>query len=88
MQVYVILMKELKIKIRRELKLEDAEKYAKAIASKYGDAMLLSFCDRKSGFKVPDVDCCGEDSWEIYGKTRGGNLKIKINEFEFVFRVE
>lgn len=71
-----------KIDFRRALEI------AKSIASNFGESMLLSWCDFKTGKKIPDVDCCGENSWEIYAIQRGGNLRVNVNDCSFIFRVE
>lgn len=66
-----------------------AEMIAKNQAkSYYGDAMLLSWYDRKLGRYSPhDLECCveGKPSWVSYAKSRGGNLTIDINKEEYVF---
>ena len=79
---------EIVVKISKNIEIGKAQEIARSIAEHLGDPMLLSFCDRRSGVKMPDVNCCGENSWEIYAKRRGGNLKVKVNEYEFIFRVE
>ncbi|HDD36647.1 MAG: AF1514 family protein [Archaeoglobaceae archaeon] len=75
------------VKLDFDVEFEKALDVAKSIASNFGDAMLLSWRDLKTGKKYPNVDCCGEDSWEIYAINRGGNLKINVNEYSFIFRV-
>lgn len=65
-----------------------AERIAREIASRMGEAVLLAYYDGETGKKFPDVDCCGERSWEVYAKSRGGNLKVIVGKFEFVFKVE
>ncbi|AEA46654.1 AF1514 family protein [Archaeoglobus veneficus] len=81
---------EVEVKIKDyEIDFEKATSLANSIASNFGEAMLLSWCDYKRGVRNPDVECCGENSWEIYAKNRGGNLKIKINEdYAFMFRIQ
>ena len=81
-------MKEIRIDLKKDLSLDEAEEIAKEIASKEGNAMLLSFFDPKTDCKYPDVDCCGERSWEVYALSRGGNLRVVINRYEFIFRVD
>jgi len=80
-------MKEVKIKLEREVDVAEAEKYAKAIASKYGDNILLSMCNLKTGYRAPEVYCCGEKPWEVYAANRGANLRVRVNEYEFFFRL-
>ncbi|MEM1579314.1 MAG: AF1514 family protein [Archaeoglobaceae archaeon] len=65
-----------------------AEKVAKSIAEKKGNAILLAYHDNATGEKFPNVECCGERSWEIYAINRGGNLRVRVGNFEFIFRVE
>jgi hypothetical protein len=72
------------------LDFERAKKAAKNLAKSYsGDAMLLSWFDRKAGRYSPhEVECCkdGEPpSWVEYARSRGGNLTIDINHEEYVF---
>uniref|UniRef100_A0A7J2TL55 DUF5619 domain-containing protein n=1 Tax=Archaeoglobus fulgidus TaxID=2234 RepID=A0A7J2TL55_ARCFL len=76
------------IVIEREFGFEEAEKLAKKIANERGNAILLAYCGARTGLKFPDVNCCGERSWEVYARSRGGNLKIRIGDFEFIFRVD
>lgn len=69
---------------------ERAKRAAKNLAKSYsGDAMLLSWFDRKAGRYSPhEVECCkdGEPpSWVEYARSRGGNLTIDINHEEYVF---
>lgn len=80
-------MKEVKIKLEREVDVSEAEKYAKAIASKYGENILLSMCNLKTGYRAPEVYCCGEKPWEVYAASRGANMRIRVNEYEFFFRL-
>ncbi len=79
---------EVEVKIPEDIGFERAKRVAQAIADSFGSSMLLSFCDRKRKVKMPDVDCCGEDSWEIYARKRGGDFKVKVNHYEFMFLVE
>ncbi|WP_230972344.1 AF1514 family protein [Archaeoglobus neptunius] len=81
-------MKEVKLKLDGEVTLDKAEKYARKIAEKYGENILLSLCNLKTGYRSPEVYCCGEKPWEVYARSRGANLKVVINEFEFFFNVE
>ncbi|AAB89739.1 predicted coding region AF_1514 [Archaeoglobus fulgidus DSM 4304] len=82
------IMDEIKVNLQKEVSLEEAERYAKNIASKYGDGILLSVHDSKTGYRAPEVYCCGEKPWEVYACNRGANLKISVNQFEFYFRIE
>ncbi len=80
-------MEEVKINLEKDVSLEEAEKYAKNIASKRGEYILLSMCDLKTGYRAPAVYCCGENPWEVYAASRGANLKVKVNDYEFFFRI-
>jgi hypothetical protein len=77
------------LRIPEELDFLKAVTVAKDQArSYYGDAMLLSWFDRKNGRYSPsDVACCseGKPSWVEYAKSRGGNLTIDINDEDYVF---
>jgi hypothetical protein len=77
------------LNINGELDFLKAKRIAKDQAkSYYGDAMLLSWFDKKGGRYSPyDVECCaeGKPSWVEYAKSRGGNLTIDINEEDYVF---
>ena len=81
-------LKEVKVNLKENVTLEEAEKYARNIASKYGENILLSLCDLRTGYRAPEVYCCGERPWEVYARNRGANLKISVNNYEFYFRVE
>lgn len=70
------------------LDFSSAEKLAKNVAERRGSAILLAYYDKETGMKFPNVDCCGEKSWEVYAKSRGGNLRVVVGRFEFIFRVE
>uniref|UniRef100_A0A7C2S5Y7 DUF5619 domain-containing protein n=1 Tax=Archaeoglobus fulgidus TaxID=2234 RepID=A0A7C2S5Y7_ARCFL len=80
-------MEEITINLKKNISLEEAEKYARNIASKKGEYILLSMCDLKTGYRAPPVYCCGEKPWEVYAANRGANLKIRINDYEFFFRL-
>jgi hypothetical protein len=77
------------LNINGELDFLKAQRIAKDQAkSYYGDAMLLSWFDKKNGRYSPyDVECCAEEkpSWVEYAKSRGGNLTIDINDEDYVF---
>jgi Domain of unknown function (DUF5619) len=72
-----------------ELDFDKARLMAKTQAASYsGDAMLLSWYDKKTGRYSPyDVQCCaeGKPSWVTYAKSRGGNLTIDINHEDYIF---
>ncbi len=63
-----------------------ARELAKYLASNFGDAMMLSWCDHEKGDWYPVAECCGDKSWEIYANKRGSNLRITVNkDYEFMF---
>ena len=63
----------------------------KAASEKLGsDPILWSWHDTKTGQRSPLVDCCGDDcepAWEVYAASRGGNLKVEVDNgrYEFYF---
>ncbi|MET1124838.1 MAG: AF1514 family protein [Archaeoglobaceae archaeon] len=80
-------MRRVELKIEKEIGISEAERYAKSIAEKFGENVLLSVCNLRTGYRAPEVYCCGERPWETYAASRGANLVIRINDFEFFFRV-
>jgi hypothetical protein len=84
-------MKTVKLKSDKALAFHEARSLANKEAIKYiKDPMILSWLSRKTGQHSPDVDCCQEDgkeSWEIYAESRGGKLRIEVDDqFVFIFR--
>lgn len=67
-----------------EFGFDRARELAESFASSFGDAMMLSWCDHKSGKWHPVAECCGDKSWEVYANKRGSNLRITIND-DYVF---
>ena len=51
------------------------------------DAMLLSWCNGKTGEFYPKFECGYKKTppWIIFAESRGANLYIDINDGEFVF---
>lgn len=78
---------EIEVSIKdHEFGFDKAREVAKSLASNFGDAMMLSWCDHEKGDWYPVAECCGDKSWEIYATKRGSNLKITINkDYEFMF---
>ncbi|TDA26532.1 MAG: hypothetical protein DSO01_00495 [Archaeoglobi archaeon] len=74
--------------IEKEVEFEEAERIARKMANEKGSAIFLAYHDPKTGLKYPNVDCCGERTWELYAKTRGGNFRVKIGVIEFIFRID
>ena len=84
-------MKTVTLKARKELKFNDAEAMAtREAAIHLNDPMILSWLNRNEGRHSPDVDCCheeGKETWEIYAESRGGILRIEIDDqYVFIFR--
>ncbi len=54
------------------------------------DPMALSWLNRNTDRYSPDIDYCqeeGKESWEIYGESRGGTLRIEIGDkYAFIFK--
>jgi len=63
----------------------------KAADEKLGRGCVLwSWHDGAKGRHCPPVDCCGDEArpaYEIYATSRGGRLKVSVNEgvYEFFF---
>ena len=79
------------LKLNREIDFNTAHSLAKDEAKQYlNDPMTLSWLNRATGQHSPDVDCCQEDgkeSWEIYAESRGGTVRIEIeNQYVLIFR--
>ena len=79
------------LKPNYEVDFNKAHSLAKEEAKHYlSDPMTLSWLNRTTGQHSPDVDCCQEDgkeSWEIYAESRGGAVRIEIdNQYIFIFR--
>ena len=69
----------------------EAYQVARSEAKNYfQNPMALSWLNRKTGRHSPDIDYCqeaGKESWEIYGESRGGTLRIEIGDgYAFIFR--
>ena len=79
------------IKVRfedRGLSFQQVAALAKAEAKKRcDDAMMLSWCDRKSGRYYPRFECGNSDkpAWIVFAEARGGNLTIDVNNGNYVF---
>ena len=84
-------MQTIKLTTEKELEFEQAQ--ALAIAEAYKqlkDPMLLAWLNRKTGRHSPDVECCqeeGKETWEIYAESRGGMLRIEVDDtYVFILR--
>jgi hypothetical protein len=50
------------------------------------DAMMLSWFNRKNGEGFPNYECSNEKPfWEMFAESRGFNLKIVVNDGDYVF---
>jgi len=80
---------EIEVNVKNyDVKFEDAMELAKSLASNFGDAMMLSWCNYKEKKWYPVAECCGDKSWEVYACRRDGNLKVSFGEdFVFMFTV-
>lgn len=75
----------------RNLGFNEAYTAAREEAKNYfQDPLALSWLNRKTGRYSPDINYCQEEdkeSWEIYGESRGGKLRIEIGDaYAFIFR--
>ena len=58
----------------------------KTAGSRYPNAMLISWFDRKRGVFSPSVHCCTDrPGWVDYAVSRGGNLTVDVNHHQYVF---
>lgn len=74
----------------QNIKFNTARTMAKAEARRFlTDPMILSWLNRITGQRSPDVDCCehdGKEAWEIYAESRGGTLKVELgDDYVFIF---
>lgn len=79
------------VKNRQNMGFTEAYSLAREKAKNYfRDPMALSWLNRQTGRYSPDIDYCheeGKESWEIYGESRGGTLRIEIGDkYAFIFR--
>lgn len=84
-------MQTVKLKADRDLGFDDAQALAIREAAKYlKDPMILAWLNRTTGRHNPDVECCqeeGKETWEIYAESRGGTLRIEVNDnYVFILR--
>jgi len=88
-------MDSVRVKVGKLRDFRDAQEAAWAVArDKLGPrAVLWSWHDPNTGRHSPPVECCGDNcdkpAWEAYALTRGGNLKIQIENggYEFFFGI-
>lgn len=84
-------MKTSRLKPDRELGFYEARTLANQQAGMFvNDPMMLSWLDRQTGQHSPTADCCqeeGKETWEIYAESRGGMIRIEIDDqYVFIFR--
>ena len=84
-------METLKLKLGEDMEYDRAQSVACVQAAEsLTDPMILSWLNYKTGRHSPDLDCCqeeGKETWEIYAESRGGTLRVEIdNQYVFIFR--
>jgi len=84
-------MQTVRLNTGEDLEFAAAQNLAAKEAGKYlADPMALAWLNRLTGRHSPDVDCCqeeGKETWEIYAESRGGTLRLEINDrYVFIFR--
>ena len=83
-------MQVLQLRLSNGVEFDTAQVSASKAAAKYVTVpMLLSWLNRKTGQHSPNVDCCREEgkaSWEIYAESRGGALRVQVDDdYVFIF---
>jgi len=71
-----------------DLEFASARDMAKQTAQERSqDAMLLSWCNRKTGEFYPRYDCGGHDkpAWVLFAESRGANLTVDVDDGDYVF---
>ena len=84
-------MRTVKLKTDTDTGFDDAQALAIRESARYlEDPMLLAWLDRTTGRHSPDVECCqeeGKETWEIYAESRGGILRIEVDDsYIFILR--
>ena len=84
-------MKTVKLEAGEPLEFSEAQDMATREAGKYmKDPMVLGWLNKITGRHSPDVDCCqeeGKETWEIYAESRGGTLRIEVDDrYVFILR--
>ena len=84
-------MRTVKLKTDTDTGFDDAQALAVKESARYlEDPMLLAWLDRTTGRHSPDVECCqeeGKETWEIYAESRGGTLRIEVDDsYIFILR--
>ena len=82
-------MREIALSVRgAALDFEAARRLADLMASGAGkEPMLLAWFDRRRGLESPQAAECTKDKpgWFAYAVSHGGNVKVDINQGEYVF---
>ena len=84
-------MQTLQVRSGHDVEFSAAQVLARAEASRFlTEPMVLSWLNRQTGQRSPNVDCCGKEgkeAWEIYAESRGGTLRVEIGDrYTFIFR--
>jgi hypothetical protein len=84
-------VKTLKLQTDEAMPFDSAQALARRQAEKHlTSPMMLSWLNSVTGRHSPNVECCQEDgkeAWEIYAESRGGTLRVEIDDkFVFIFR--
>ena len=84
-------MQTLQLKSEHDMEFSAAQVFARAEASRFlTEPMVLSWLNRQTGQRSPNVNCCGKEdkeAWEIYAESRGGTLRVEIGDkYIFIFR--
>lgn len=80
--------KQIKVNIDSDLDFLKAKDIAKQKVKEYcADAMLLSWCNGKTGEHYPTIKCGSSDkpAWVLNAEARGGDTTIDINDGEYIF---
>lgn len=81
-------MREIALSVRgAELDFEAAQRLANLMASRTGkEPMLLAWFDRKRGLESPRAaECTKKPGWLAYAESHGGDMKVDINQGEYIF---
>ena len=84
-------MQILKLEAEHDMDFGAAQVFAKAEASRFlAEPMVLSWLNRQTGQRSPNVDCCSKEdkeAWEIYAESRGGAVRVEIGDkYIFIFK--
>jgi len=84
-------MQTLQVKSSHDIEFSAAQALAKVEASRLLTVpMVLSWLNRQTGQRSPNIDCCGKgdkEAWEIYAESREGTLRVEIGDkYIFIFR--